>query len=204
MKKILNVSSVLAFNCLVLLLLHGCDSPPGIYDQNRDYYLPYMYNSDSFVVQSNNGPLSHKNIYAIDFVMDEGTPITASRSGEVLGIQEDCPDIACPVTRDCCGNFVRILHEDGTQATYYHLMPNGACVEAGDIVERGDIIGMSGNTGISIMPHLHFQVKQPNSGSLLETIEVTFADVYGDGIPMMGWIYTSRNDIGDNFCDTDL
>merc|ERR1712216_539214 len=55
-------------------------------------------------------------------------------------------------------NFVSVQHEDGTYARYFHLRHNGAFVKKGDRVSEGDQIGLSGNTGFSSTPHLHFDV----------------------------------------------
>lgn len=56
------------------------------------------------------------------------------------------------------GNYVMILHSDGTEAHYWHLQKNGVTVNEGDSVKAGEIIGYSGNTGYSAFPHLHFEV----------------------------------------------
>jgi murein DD-endopeptidase MepM/ murein hydrolase activator NlpD len=55
-------------------------------------------------------------------------------------------------------NFVLIAHEDGTLGEYMHLAPSGVLVHAGDQVTRGQPLALSGNTGFSSTPHLHFQV----------------------------------------------
>jgi murein DD-endopeptidase MepM/ murein hydrolase activator NlpD len=55
-------------------------------------------------------------------------------------------------------NFVLVLHEDGTLGEYMHLAPSSVEVQPGDFVERGQELALSGNTGFSSTPHLHFQV----------------------------------------------
>jgi murein DD-endopeptidase MepM/ murein hydrolase activator NlpD len=56
------------------------------------------------------------------------------------------------------GNHIIIRHSDGTLAKYWHLIKEGAFVEVGDDVNKGQVIGLSGNTGYSAFPHLHFKV----------------------------------------------
>lgn len=56
------------------------------------------------------------------------------------------------------GNYIVVDHPNDYQTIYGHL--SKSLVSAGDIVNIGDIIGLSGNTGRSTGPHLHFEVKQ--------------------------------------------
>ena len=72
------------------------------------------------------------------------------------------------------GNFVRILHDDGTMGVYLHLMRNSVAVSEGQRVALGDKLALSGNTGNSTGPHLHFVV-QRNVGMALESIPFNFA-----------------------------
>ena len=58
------------------------------------------------------------------------------------------------------GNYVRILHDDGTMGVYLHLMRGSVAVREGQRVEAGMQIGRSGNTGNSTGPHLHFVVQR--------------------------------------------
>lgn len=54
------------------------------------------------------------------------------------------------------GYVVYINHEDGRQTRYAHL--SKVLVSAGDTVRQGDKIALSGNTGVSTGPHLHFEI----------------------------------------------
>lgn len=54
------------------------------------------------------------------------------------------------------GYVVYIKHEDGTQTRYAHL--SKVLVKAGETVKQGERIALSGNTGVSTGPHLHFEI----------------------------------------------
>jgi murein DD-endopeptidase MepM/ murein hydrolase activator NlpD len=125
------------------------------------YMLPWRHGETYRVIQGYNGAFSHQNQYSIDFDMPEGTPVYAARDGFVIDVKDDSnrggPD---PAYRDD-GNYIAVLHEDGTFAEYVHLRFRGSRVRVGDRVRAGDPIGYSGNTGFSTTPHLHFSVKVP-------------------------------------------
>jgi murein DD-endopeptidase MepM/ murein hydrolase activator NlpD len=81
-----------------------------------------------------------------------------------------------------CGqyaNFVVILHSDGTTGEYYHLAEGGALVEVGDNVVRGQAIALSGNTGHTTMPHLHFAVYRAIDWGRTQSIAVRFDSTDG-------------------------
>ena len=128
------------------------------FDKNYEYALPYMQDSAYVVMQGYNGKFSHQGQEALDFKMPVGTPIMAAREGIVVRVIENF-DQGCP-TRDCMkfNNIIMVQHPDGTFADYAHLMLNGATVEKGQRIEKGQLIGYSGNTGFSSAPHLHFVV----------------------------------------------
>jgi murein DD-endopeptidase MepM/ murein hydrolase activator NlpD len=54
------------------------------------------------------------------------------------------------------GNRIVVLHNFGFETRYSHLRE--MLVEPGDVVHKGDLIGLSGNTGRSIAPHLHYEI----------------------------------------------
>lgn len=67
-----------------------------------------------------------------------------------------------------------ILHENNTVALYSHMMHQGVLPELGQHVEQGKVIALSGNSGRSPVPHLHFQVKACPDFDICESIPVTF------------------------------
>ena len=94
----------------------------------------------------------------------------AARAGVVMQVESDFDKAG--LNREKYGgraNFVRILHDDGTMALYAHLKPEGVMVRVGQRVQAGQQIGLSGNTGFTTGPHLHFAI-QVNRGMRLESI----------------------------------
>lgn len=140
----------------------------------RDFRYPLPWRGGPFrLTQGANGQYSHftpKGRYAIDIAMPEGTPIVASRSGMVVKTENQQSGRG----NNPSGNFVRILHDDGTMGVYLHLMRGSVSVREGQRVEAGNAIARSGNTGNSTGPHLHFVV-QRNVGLALESIPFQFA-----------------------------
>jgi hypothetical protein len=126
------------------------------------------------IQQAWGGRYSHAddaNRYAVDLAAPAGTPVLAAREGVVMQAEGGFPDVAAggdeaPGDR---ANFVRVLHDDGTMALYAHLQRGGVLVEPGRRVRRGDAIGLSGNSGRSTAPHLHFVV-QANRGMRLHSL----------------------------------
>ena len=82
-----------------------------------------------------------------DFMADMRTPVHAAASGVVVVAQRH-PQY---------GNMIDIDHGNGFTTRYAHL--SKLMVEPGDVVRRGAIIGLSGSTGRSTGPHLHFEVR---------------------------------------------
>lgn len=88
----------------------------------------------------------------LDLACPINTPIVAANSGTVVKI-----DNACKTTY---GKFIKIQSDtpSGTvYCVYAHL--NQICVKEGDTVSAGSVIALSGNTGNTTGPHLHFGVK---------------------------------------------
>ncbi len=148
------------------------------------YRLPFDERAPVRVDQGPQGRFSHAdaaNRHAIDFALPEGTPVLAARDGVVTQVADgiDSNFARRPRDADMAGNFVRIRHDDGSVAVYAHLRPGGVSVRAGQRVRAGERIGLSGNTGYSTAPHLHFAV-QLRRGTLWESIPVRIAGPRGE------------------------
>jgi murein DD-endopeptidase MepM/ murein hydrolase activator NlpD len=83
-----------------------------------------------------------------DFAMPVGTEVYATGNGTVSEADRD----------GGLGIYIVIDHGYGLSTTYGHL--SRIHVVQGAQVKRGDLIGLSGNTGLSTGPHLHYEVKQ--------------------------------------------
>ena len=127
-------------------------------DTSYVYALPYEEGSAHRVVQGYFGPFSHKERAALDFKMKRGTRITAAREGVVVRVKEDGDRGGWNRKYRRHGNNIIIQHPDGSRAGYWHLQQNGAMVNVGDTVKKGQVIALSGKTGYAAMPHLHFLV----------------------------------------------
>ncbi|TFY93298.1 DUF4124 domain-containing protein [Pseudomonas nabeulensis] len=131
------------------------------------YRYPFPWRGGPFrLSQGPNGSFSHtdaKSRFAMDIAMPEGTPIIAARSGMVVKTAND------QVGRgsDASGNFVRVRHDDGTEGVYLHLKQGSVSVQVGQRVAVGSPLALSGNTGNSSGPHLHFVVQRATEAGLV-------------------------------------
>lgn len=93
-------------------------------------------------------PMTHQPSMheGIDFVAPVGTPVRATADGKVLRSGR----------AGAYGEMVEIAHADGFVSRYAHLSRRH--VNEGDKVERGQLLGLLGNTGRSTGPHLHYEV----------------------------------------------
>ena len=89
--------------------------------------------------------------------MKVGTPLLAAAAGTVIGTGNT--DAACSGVS--YGKWVLIRHTNGLTTLYAHLSVIQS--SAGQKVAAGDKIGLSGNTGYSTGPHLHFTVYASDS-----------------------------------------
>ena len=87
----------------------------------------------------------------LDIAVPEGTEVRAAGGGMVVEVGET-PEY---------GKMIRIAHPQGYETLYGHL--NEIRVRQGDRVPLGTVIGLSGNTGRSTAPHLHFELRKGGS-----------------------------------------
>jgi murein DD-endopeptidase MepM/ murein hydrolase activator NlpD len=84
----------------------------------------------------------------LDIAIPVGTPIRASGGGVVASAGQD-PEY---------GLFVLLTHPDGFETMYGHS--SRLLVQTGDSVAAGEVIALSGSTGRSTAPHLHFEIRR--------------------------------------------
>jgi murein DD-endopeptidase MepM/ murein hydrolase activator NlpD len=170
---------------------HGRRTAPWI-ERGRQrslYRLPWPANVTRLCVQGNGGWLSHESDgwdeHSFDFAMPVGSDVLAARAGVVTHVDVSHHGQG----KNKPANVIYIRHDDGTVASYVHLKKGGSFVRAGQRVEQGQRIGLSGNVGPSLLPHLHFMVERDR-----RSIEVWFDDVaQNDGVPRTFGSYTSSN-----------
>jgi len=86
----------------------------------------------------------------LDFHAPVGTPIYATGDGVVKEAK----------VGGGLGRYVKILHETAGYVTVFaHMSKIEPGIRAGKPIKRGDVIGYSGNTGLSEAPHLHYEVR---------------------------------------------
>jgi murein DD-endopeptidase MepM/ murein hydrolase activator NlpD len=84
----------------------------------------------------------------IDIAVAMATPVRASGGGVIAGTGEDAE----------YGKFVLLEHPGGYRTMYGHL--SRVVVAPGDRINSGEVLGLSGNSGRSTAPHLHFEVRK--------------------------------------------
>lgn len=84
----------------------------------------------------------------VDYACPIGTPIVATAAGEVVEVK----------TRKGYGKTIMIKHDDEYTSLYAQL--SEFKVKVGQQVKQGDLIALSGNSGASTAPHLHYEVRK--------------------------------------------
>jgi murein DD-endopeptidase MepM/ murein hydrolase activator NlpD len=135
------------------------------HDTELLYALPFKRDSLVIVSQGFNGQTTHtgRSRYAVDFAAKIGTRVYAAREGKVIATESSFNRGGFGMEFAQYANYVTIEHSDGTMAQYYHLKQYGVAVNVGQHVSKGQFIGLSGNTGYSSGPHLHFGVYKVDS-----------------------------------------
>lgn len=158
--------------------------------------LVFPFEGEFFVAQGNRSWISHKkdtsNEFALDFVIQKkggmvfgnsaknekyfawGKPVLAPADGVVLAIRdgnEDHPPLTTALNKS---NFVKIQHENGEVSNIHHLMNGSIIVKEGQKVLRGEMVGKVGDSGISMFPHIHYQLDRI-SGDKINYAPVVFS-----------------------------
>ncbi len=150
------------------------------------YRLPFEEGRQVTVSQGFDGKFSHhgESRYSIDWRAPEGTPVLAAREGTVVALESKYSEGGPTPEFKQKANYVVVMHNDGTLGRYLHLKRDGVSVWVGKTVREGELIGYSGNTGYSTVPHLHFSVCKPKDGWETESIPIRFKTAEGFGVTL--------------------
>lgn len=96
--------------------------------------------------------------HGMDFKTPEGTPITSPKPGHVEQVNWNWTNN---------GNCVEVVYPDGTTAKFLHM--SRVDVKAGDSVQKGTPLGLTGNTGHSTAPHLHYELEK--NGTIVDPVD---------------------------------
>lgn len=101
----------------------------------------------TFALEPPLGPFPHFHT-GIDLSAPLGSPVTAAADGVVVAVGHGAIGY---------GNYVVIAHGGSIETLYGHLLVTG--VNVGQVVTRGQVIGLEGSTGYSTGPHVHFELR---------------------------------------------
>lgn len=112
------------------------------------------------------------NHKGVDIGVAEGTNVYACEAGKVITASYS----------ESAGNWVVIDHGNGYVSKYMHNRE--LKVSVGDKVEKGQVIALSGNTGHSTGPHLHFQIEY--QGNAIDPMSLKYDNGQGSGTGGIG------------------
>ena len=134
----------------------------------------YDHDPSSGYVDYHCGSLTYDGHKGIDIrlpniaAMSAGVAVLAAADGKVRAIRDGMEDVsirninADSIRKREAGNSVIIDHGNGWVTQYAHMRKNSVSVRSGQIVKRGQTLGLLGLSGNTEFPHLHFEVRHNN------------------------------------------
>lgn len=118
---------------------------------------------DKYGIRKNHYVLFKERAHSgFDITADIGTEVHAISDGVVLLAEFDGTTTeGFDAFNDGYGNKVEILNDDGRRVVYGHLRES--FVKPGDKIKQGKIIGITGSSGGSRVPHLHLEIRKRNT-----------------------------------------
>ena len=105
--------------------------------------------------------VSHQGV---DYTVPTGSRVFATADGKVKEVK---------TKTTTAGRYIVVDHGSGYETQYSHL--SRIDVKKGQKVRRGDIIGLTGNSGLSLSPHLHYEIK--HNGMRVDPIHYFFMEL---------------------------
>jgi murein DD-endopeptidase MepM/ murein hydrolase activator NlpD len=174
----------------------GCDGQTYPPNNQSQYVLPFPVGKSYITGLTNCSSSFHAagnpDQYAFDFNMPSGSPFVASRGGRVSEVVENRQSHG---PSGLAGNYVVIDHGDNTFGVYLHSPDDGIYVALNDTVEQGQVLGITGSSGLAGYPHLHFIVVKNSSAWPYSGVAVSFRNASPPHIVLKGnTIYTALED----------
>jgi murein DD-endopeptidase MepM/ murein hydrolase activator NlpD len=161
--------------------------------------LPWAPNVAFYVTQGHNsGSHVGYGAWAWDFGLPVGTPVHAAHFGTVRAVKGDSSVGGCSSAYANDANYVIVDQGNGYESLYLHL--SSTAVAVGQHVQRGDLVGYSGQTGWACGPHLHAQIQlSPSNGGGTGFYNPSIHDYFYDPgyawDPAPGELATSQNGV---------
>jgi hypothetical protein len=194
------------------LILVGCDKDEVAHSEYLNYQtiteLELPFNNDWLVVWG--GRTLEENYhaslvdqrFAIDVVQIEngstfmangtqnenyycfGDTLFAPGNGQVVEMENSVDDNVPGETNtdQLFGNYVIVDHGNEEFSVLAHLMKNSIVVNLGDLVTQGQVIGLTGNSGNSTEPHLHYHIQNKPSIGQGEGLPAQFRNYYANDV----------------------
>jgi murein DD-endopeptidase MepM/ murein hydrolase activator NlpD len=159
---------------LAALLILAPTAPPAPPAQSEaPYRLPY---ADGTRVKVFDDFETHRPVGRTDlFAVETSGPVrvVAAAAGKVVAIQDGYSEVQSGrAAKDCRNNHVWIAHPNGEWTNYSHMAAGSttgaAGLKVGDAVAAGQVIGIEGSVGCSMLNHVHFEVVVPPAADALD------------------------------------
>ena len=113
-----------------------------------------------------------------------GDTLYAPASGQIVEMKNSVADNNPGKTnkKHLFGNYVIMDHGNGEYSVLAHFMKNSIVVNVGDIVTKGQVIGLTGNSGNSTEPHLHYHLQNRPSIGKGAGLPAQFQNYYADDV----------------------
>ncbi|MGH2664852.1 M23 family metallopeptidase [Flavobacterium sp.] len=111
-----------------------------------------------------------------------GKRLNASGDGKIIAVENAIPDNVPGIknSKQSLGNYIIIDHLNGEFSFMLHLKKSSIIGAVGDVVVRGQKVGLAGNSGYSTGPHLHYHLQTTSSLVTGVGLPVQFLNYYSD------------------------
>lgn len=152
---------------LILATVQAAEAPPPPQPSAGTYRLPY---ADGTALRVFDDTRTHRPRSRIDLVATgprKPYRIVAAAAGRVMAIQDSYGERQTGrAASECRNNFVWIAHPNGEWTGYSHMAKGSATgtakLKVGQKVRAGQLLGIEGDVGCSMLEHLHFEVAVPD------------------------------------------